>query len=210
MTSKNKKWVIAGLVVLLLFIDQAIKFYIKLNFTIGETHCVAGNWFQILFIENAGMAFGLQLGGIWGKLLLSLFRLVLIALIIWYMNILMVRKKAPWGVLIGGTLILVGAIGNMIDSTLYGQIFSQSTAMEPAHLVPFGHGYAPVLCGKVVDMLYFPVYHTILPDWMPFWGGEDFEFFRPIFNFADSCITCGVLYLIIFQYKYFSKIQKTK
>ncbi|MCI1720342.1 MAG: lipoprotein signal peptidase [Bacteroidales bacterium] len=206
MTDKNKKWIIAGLVVLLLFIDQAIKFYVKLHMMVGESIPMFGTsqWAQILFIENNGMAFGMQLGGIAGKLFLSLFRLVLIGLIIWYLNVLITKKKAPWGVLIGGTLILMGAIGNMIDSTFYGKIFSQSSYTNVASLVPFGNGYAPLLCGKVVDMFYFPVYHTVLPSWFPFWGGQDFEFFRPIFNFSDACITCGVLYLIIFQYKFFS------
>lgn len=207
MTDKNKKWIIAGLVVLLLFIDQAIKFYVKLHMMIGESVPMFGNsqWAQILFIENNGMAFGMQLGGIAGKLFLSLFRLVLIGLIIWYINkVLIAKKKAPWGVLIGGALILMGAIGNMIDSTFYGKIFSQSSYTNVAQLVPFGNGYAPLLCGKVVDMFYFPVYHTVLPSWFPFWGGEDFEFFRPIFNFSDACISCGVLYLIIFQYRFFS------
>ena len=176
------------LVVLLLIIDQVIKILVKTNMTLGQSIHVAGNWFQILFIENNGMAFGLQFGEHWGKLALSLCRLVLIALIIVYMRRLLKKPDTPWGVHIGLAAILCGAIGNMIDSMFYGIIFD----------------YAPFLYGRVVDMFYFPIIDTTLPANFPIWGGRHVIFFRPIFNFADSCITCGAIYLLIFQWKFFS------
>lgn len=200
--SKGKK--ITLLVVLILMIDQIVKIWIKTHMTIGESIPIFGNWFQIYFIENNGMAFGMQFGGSVGKLLLSLFRLVLIGFIIYYINKL-IKMKAPTGVLYGVALILIGAIGNIIDSMFYGLVFSESTFTTAATLFPEGGGYAPLLYGKVVDMLYFPIINTTLPTWMPFYGGEDFIFFRPIFNIADSCITIGVVYLILFQRKFFSR-----
>lgn len=203
----KKKLYIAALALLLLVVDQLIKFYIKLNFPYGGGFNLFGDadWAQILFIENNGMAFGLQLGGMAGKLILSIFRLVLISLLIWYINRLLNKKGVPIGVIIGFTLILVGAIGNIIDSAFYGLIFSESSYSEVAKLVSFGDGYAPFLCGKVVDMFYFPIIKGNIPDWVPFAGGNYFEFFRPIFNFADSCITCGVIYMMLFQRKFFLK-----
>ncbi|MDD2583993.1 MAG: lipoprotein signal peptidase [Bacteroidales bacterium] len=199
--SKGKK--ITLLVLLILLIDQAVKIWIKTHMTIGESIPVFGNWFQIYFIENNGMAFGMQFGGTFGKLLLSLFRLLLIGFIIHYINKL-IKTNAPLGVLYGVSLILIGAMGNVIDSMFYGLIFNESTFTTTATLFPEGGGYAPFLHGKVVDMLYFPIIDTTLPSWVPFWGGEDFIFFRPIFNIADSCITIGVAYLLIFQRKFFS------
>ena len=177
------------LVILLLVIDQVSKLLVKTNMSIGQSIHVLGDWFQILFIENNGMAFGLQFGEGWGKLALSLCRIALIALIIVYMRRLLKRDGTPKGVLVGLAMILTGAIGNMIDSMFYGMIF----------------GYAPFLFGKVVDMLYFPIIDTTLPAGFPFWGGKHIIFFRPIFNFADSCITCGAIYLLLFQWKFFAK-----
>ena len=200
--SKGKK--ITFLVVLILMIDQIVKIWIKTHMTIGDSIPVLGNWFQIYFIENNGMAFGMQFGGSFGKLLLSVFRLVLIGFIIHYIGKL-IKKEAPAGVLYGVALILIGAIGNVIDSMFYGLIFNESTFTSVATLFPEGGGYAPFLYGKVVDMLYFPIVDTTLPTWIPLYGGEDFIFFRPIFNIADSCITIGVVYLILFQRKFFAR-----
>ena len=176
------------LVILLLVIDQVIKILVKTNMSIGQSIHVFGDWFQILFIENNGMAFGLQFGEGWGKLALSLCRLVLIVLIIIYLRKLLKKPDVPGGVLVGLAAILCGAIGNIIDSMFYGIVFD----------------YAPFLYGKVVDMFYFPIIDTTLPANFPFWGGRHVIFFRPIFNFADSCITCGAIYLLIFHWRFFS------
>ncbi len=192
-------------VVLLLVIDQAIKFAVKLNMTIGESIPVFGDWFQICFIENNGMAFGMQFGGSLGKLALSLFRVVLIGFIIVYLRKLIKRAGTPTGVLVGLSLVLVGAIGNVIDCLLYGEIFSASTYTKVAQLFPPDGGYTGFLYGKVVDMFYFPIIDTVLPDWVPFYGGKPFVFFRPIFNFADACISCAVVYMLIFQRKFFTE-----
>ena len=182
------------LVVLLLIIDQVVKILVKTNMTLGQSIPVFGKWFQILFIENNGMAFGLQFGEGWGKLALSLCRLGLIVLIIIYMRKLLKKPDTPNGVLVGLGAILCGAIGNMIDSMFYGLIFD----------------YAPFLYGKVVDMLYFPLIDTTLPANFPIWGGRHIIFFRPIFNIADSCITCGAIYLLIFQWKFFARSESAK
>lgn len=200
--SRGKK--ITLLVVLILVIDQVVKIWIKTNMTIGENIPVFGDWFKIYFIENNGMAFGMQFGGAIGKLLLSLFRIVLIGFIIYYIKKLL-RKEAPMGVIYGVGLILVGAVGNVVDSMFYGLIFSESTFTQVATFLPEGGGYASFLHGKVVDMLYFPLIDTTLPNWVPIWGGEQFLFFRPIFNIADSCITVGVFYLLLFHRKFFSR-----
>ena len=197
---------ISLLVILLLVTDQVIKFAVKLNMTIGESIPVFGNWFQICFIENNGMAFGMQFGGSLGKLALSLFRVVLIGFIIYYIKKVLLKKEdTPTGVLVGVSLVLVGAIGNVIDCLFYGQIFSASSYMMVSELFPSGGGYAPLMMGKVVDMFYFPIIDTTIPEWVPFWGGEEFLFFRPVFNFADSCISVAVIYMIIFQRKFFAK-----
>ena len=192
------------LFIVLLVIDQAVKFTVKLNMELYQSIPVFGNWFIIHFIENPGAAFGMQLGGTWGKLLLSLIRIAAIVLIAWYLHRL-VKKSAPTGVLVGGALILAGAIGNMIDSAFYGLIFSESTPYAAATLFPEGGGYAPFLHGKVVDMLYFPIINSTWPDWMPLIGGREFTFFSPVFNIADSYITVAVFYIILFQRKFFLK-----
>ena len=179
-------------VILLLIIDQVIKVLVKTNMSVGQSIHVAGNWFQILFIENNGMAFGLQFGEGFGKLALSLCRLALIAVIIIYLRKLVKRPETPTGVLIGLGAILCGAIGNEIDSIFYGVIFD----------------YAPLFFGKVVDMFYFPIIDTTLPANFPVWGGRHVIFFRPIFNFADSCITCGAFYLLFFQWRFFARSEK--
>ncbi|MBR1539175.1 MAG: lipoprotein signal peptidase [Bacteroidales bacterium] len=176
-------------VVLLLIIDQVIKILVKTNMSIGQSIHVFGDWFQILYIENVGMAFGLSFGENWGKLLLSLCRLVLIVVIVIYMRRLLKKEDTPRGVLFGLAAILCGAIGNMIDSMFYGILFD----------------YAPFLYGRVVDMFYFPIIDTTLPANFPIWGGRHIIFFRPIFNFADSCITCGAIYLLLFQWRFFAK-----
>lgn len=193
-----KSWVIWAIVVGLVVLDQVVKISVKTTMTLGESHNVLGNWFRWCFIENEGAAFGMSLGGEYGKLALSLFRIVAIGALVWFVHYLR-KQKAPTGVVVGFALILAGALGNMIDSAFYGMMFSESTFASVATFLPEGGGYAPFLHGKVVDMLYFPLFHW--PEWMPLIGGD--LFFSPVFNFADSYITIAVFYLLIFHWKYF-------
>lgn len=179
---------------LVLLCDQALKFWVKLNMTIGESFSVLGKWFRIYFIENNGMAFGWEFSGAnWGKLALGILRIVAVLLLFVLLYYLVKKKKMKFGQLFGISLIIGGALGNVIDCLFYGLIFSESTFAKVAVLFPAGGGYAGFLQGKVVDMLYFPLF--TFPDWVPFWGGD--IFFSPIFNIADSAITIGILYLII-------------
>lgn len=198
MTKPIKKWALWAIVIGLLVVDQIVKFSVKTTMTLGESHNVLGSWFRWCFVENEGAAFGMSLGGNYGKLALSLFRIVAIGALAWFVSHLR-KQKAPNGVVVGFVMILAGAIGNMIDSAFYGLIFSESTFTSVAQLLPEGGGYAPFLYGKVVDMLYFPLFY--FPEWIPLVGGE--LFFSPVFNFADSYITIAVFYLLIFQWKYF-------
>jgi signal peptidase II len=193
-----KGWVLWAIVVGLVVVDQIVKISVKTTMTLGESHNVLGDWFRWCFIENEGAAWGMSLGGNYGKLILSLFRLVAIGALSWYICHLS-KRETPKGVIIGFAMILAGAIGNMVDSAFYGLIFSESTFTSVAQLLPEGGGYAPFLYGKVVDMLYFPLFHW--PEWMPLIGGN--LFFSPVFNFADSYITIAIFYLIIFQWKHF-------
>ena len=176
-TTKGRKLLVLGIV--LVIIDQIIKVLVKTNMGLGEHFNVIGSWFQILFVENEGMAFGWAFGGTVGKFCLSFFRICLCAALIWWINRLTRKEGVPDGVLVGLTLITAGALGNIIDSIFYGVIF--------------GH-YAPLMFGKVVDMFYFPIIRT----------AERVIFFSPVFNFADSCVTIGAFYLILFQWKFFS------
>lgn len=203
---KKPSWTLVSIfVVLLLFIDQLTKVIIKLTMTIGEAIYVCGTWFQIRFIENPGAAYGFEISdGDWGKLTLSVIRIIAIFGLGYYIHKLM-QKSAPIGVIVGFSLILAGALGNLIDSMFYGLIFSESTAWQVASTTPWGEGYTTFLHGKVVDMLYFPIIDTHYPEWLPKVGGERFIFFSPIFNVADSYISVGFVYLIIFQRKYFNE-----
>jgi signal peptidase II len=194
----------ALIVFLILLADQVLKIWIKTHMTLGQEINVAGNWFILHFTENEGMAFGFTFGGSAGKLILSIFRIIAVIFIGYY--IYKLRKKSPHpGLLVSFSLIMAGALGNIIDSAFYGLIFNQSSYHTVATLFPPEGGYASFLHGKVVDMLYFPVIHTTMPGWVPVWGGEPFEFFRPVFNIADSSITTGVFLLLIFQKKFFAK-----
>ena len=196
------------IVLLVLGIDQALKFWVKTHFTYGQNLRIT-DWFYIYFIENEGMAFGMSLGGDYGKLMLSMFRLIAVFAIGFYLFNL-VRQHAHKGFIASIALIMAGAMGNIIDSVIYGKIFSASSSDAVAKLFPSGGGYANLLHGKVVDMLYFPVYEGFLPQWIPIWGGEYFIFFRPIFNIADASITIGVLLIILFQKRFFRDARKAK
>lgn len=191
---------------ILLVIDQVSKILVKTNMTIGESISVLGDWFQILFIENPGMAFGMEFGGSIGKYFLTILRIVLVIVMIIYLRKLLKKGfEVPMGVCVGIMMVMVGALGNILDCMFYGILFGESTMMQVAQFLPEGGGYAPFFLGKVVDMLYFPLIDTTWPEWVPFVGGDSLIFFRPIFNFADSCITVGALYLMIFQWKFFSE-----
>lgn len=189
---------------LILFIDQFVKIWIKTHFYLGQSVEIFGPWSQIHFIENNGMAFGMEFAGRFGKIFLTVFRAIAIVAIGWYLYTLIKKGANKWLVVVM-SLILAGAAGNLIDSAFYGLIFSESTPFDVARMFPDGGGYGTFLHGKVVDMLYFPMFHGHFPSWLPFWGGEEFEFFSPVFNIADSSITIGVLTLLFFQKKLFAK-----
>lgn len=195
------------LVALILLADQVLKIWIKTHFTLGEEISLLGKRGYLYFTENNGMAFGMEFFGDAGKLLLSLFRIVFIGAIGWF-TWKQIRSGASKGMVLGLAVMFAGALGNLIDCMFYGLIFSESTYTQVAQMFPAGGGYAPFLYGKVVDMFYFPIINTTLPDWVPIWGGEKFVFFRPIFNIADAAITVSVFYLLIFQRSIFSDKKK--
>ncbi|MEX0982248.1 MAG: lipoprotein signal peptidase [Bacteroidales bacterium] len=203
--SRSLKCILIILVILI--VDQVIKVIVKTNMTLYEQNPVFGNWFIIHFVENKGMAFGMNLPGNYGKIMLSLFRLVAIVAISFYLRHL-IKLKAHAGLLITMSLILAGAIGNMIDSAFYGMIFSESSSYEPAIVFPESGGYETFLHGKVVDMFYFPIINGVYPNWFPSIGGQSFTFFRPVFNIADASISIAVVILLFRQRKYFEFMQE--
>lgn len=196
----------ALIVAAVLVIDQLIKIAVKTNMFLHE-HIRITDWFYIYFTENNGMAFGLE---IFAKIFLTLFRIVAVILITWYLaRIVRQSEKVKNGYIVCLSLILAGAVGNIIDCVFYGEVFSASTHTQIASWVPVGQGYADWLHGKVVDMFYFPIIDSYWPDWMPFVGGEHFIFFSPIFNFADASISCGIIALLLFYSRYLNDMTKS-
>ena len=198
-------WMAVATVIAILVIDQIIKIWVKTNMTLHEQIEIL-SWFKIVFIENNGMAYGMEIGS---KLVLSLFRIFAIGVLGYYIA-KQVRAKARWGYVFCLSMVLAGAAGNIIDSMFYGLIFNASSEFYVSYFVPFGTGYAPFLMGKVVDMFYFPLIVTKWPDWVPMIGGDSFVFFSPIFNFADSAISVGVVLLLLFFRKEISEISFKK
>ena len=210
--SKSYKAVL--IITIILIIDQISKLLVKTNMQLGESIQVFGNWFMIRFIENPGMAFGWDIPGHSGKIILSLFRLGAIIGIIWYIRNL-IKQNASTFLVISVSMILAGAIGNLLDSSFYGLFFDKGTSYDPEYARWFGYsgqaafgipGYAAPFKGCVVDMLYFPLIEGTYPSWFPFKAGEHFIFFRPIFNIADSSITIGVTLILIFQKRLFKNL----
>ena len=190
------------IVIAILLIDQAIKIWVKTNMTLYETIDIA-SWFKIRFIENNGMAYGMEIGS---KLVLSVFRIVAVSAIGYYIYKVAKRSDIRRGYIVCLALVAAGAAGNILDSMFYGLMFNGSSEFYTSYFVPFGSGYAPFLMGKVVDMFYFPLIVTTWPSWMPMVGGEEFVFFSPIFNFADSAISVGVVLLLLFYRKELNSI----
>ena len=191
---KFRSWIAVLVAVSAIVIDQVIKVAVKLNMYLHESFSVCGDWFYIYFTENKGMAFGMELGG---KLFLTCFRLVSVSLLGYYLYRIIRNTKFPVGYIVSIALVFAGAMGNIIDSLFYGEIFTHSMG-RVASLVPFGEGYGDFLYGAVVDMFYFPLFSFDWPEWMPFVGGEHFIFFSPIFNFADACISCSIVSILLF------------
>lgn len=199
-------WLVTAMVVVLLIIDQWIKLYIKTHFCLGESVRVT-DWFFIDFIENNGMAWGMSFIG---KFWLSLVRSVAIIFLVWYLHRIIKQGKHRLVYIFLVALVLAGAIGNMIDSMFYGLMFTASSPYYVAYQVPFGEGYAPFFMGKVVDMFRFPFFTYTWPEWFPIWGGQQGTFFDPVFNFADSCVSVGIIAMLIFCRKELEELGEGK
>jgi len=204
----------------ILILDQIIKILVKCNMSLEQEYNMIGSFARLRFVENPGMAFGMEFGQMIanvfglsvdtgktiGKLFLSLFRIFAVSAIGWYISKL-IKREAPQGVIFGMSAVFAGAVGNILDSMFYGLLFGPSGWQSVAEFMPAEGGYAPFLFGNVVDMFYFPIIDCNMPDWSPIWANEHIVFFRPVFNLADAAITCSVIYLIIFQRKYFKQLQ---
>ena len=198
--SKRRYWIVLSLLTFAIVADQVIKIAVKTNMQLGEGIMVFGEWFQIRFIENNGMAFGMEL---FGKLFLTSFRMVAVGFLIYYLTSLLRTAKKPFGYVVCIAMVLAGALGNLIDCLFYGEIFSSSYG-QVANFVPWGEGYASFMEGRVVDMFYFPLFTW--PDWLPLIGSD--IFFAPVFNFADACISCSVVALLIFYREIIFKVEE--
>ena len=201
----NRGWTAVIIVLVALIVDQVLKISVKTNMSLHESIDIA-SWFKITFIENNGMAFGMEIGS---KIFLSVFRIVAVGALVYYIW-QQVKERARGGYVVLLAMILAGAIGNLIDCMFYGLIFNASTYDHVSEFVPFGTGYAPFLMGRVVDMFYFPLIETTWPQWMPVVGGQEFIFFSPVFNFADACVSVGIIALLLFYRKELSQISFSK
>jgi signal peptidase II len=204
------------IILLIVIADQALKLWIKTHYQLNEHHNIIGSGFQLYFVENPGMAYGWKFGGNWGKMALTVFRMAAVIFGTWYLGKI-VKEKYHKGFIFCAALVYAGALGNLIDSCFYGLLFDKG--MDPLtnlynalpndinpNLARFSkHGYTSFLHGNVVDMLYFPVLHGNFPSWLPVWGGDSFEFFRPIFNLADASISTGVISILVFQRRFFKQ-----
>lgn len=202
-----KKRNIIFIIALVIIADQALKIFVKTHYHPGQSHPVLGNWFQLYFIENEGMAYGWKFGGGFGKLALTLFRLAAVILGIFYLRKILEKKYHP-GYIICVALVFAGALGNLIDSLFYGMIFDKSSFItdDIASIFP-AHGYGTFLHGNVVDMLYFPLVHVNkVPSWIPFFGGKPFSFFNYIFNIADASVSTGVIGILLFKKRFFKSL----
>lgn len=195
------------IIFLILIADQVLKIWVKTTMALGDEFVVFEDWFTLHFVENNGMAFGFEFAGEYGKMFLSIFRIIAVIAIGWYLFKLAKQKDIPFGFIVSISLIFAGAIGNIIDSLFYGMIFEHSYGQVSA-IFPEGGGYETFLHGKVVDMFYFPLINGHYPNWLPFLGGNDFIFFRPVFNIADSAITTGIFSILIFYRKYFNTVEE--
>ncbi len=198
-------------ILLIVLADQVLKLWIKTNFHLNQSQQIIGSGFQLYFVENPGMAYGWKFGGNWGKMALTIFRMVAVVFGTWYI-VKIIREKQHSGFIFCASLVYAGALGNLVDSSFYGLIFDKGMTVDPTFNDYIGYnglaslsskGYAGFLHGNVVDMLYFPIINGHFPSWFPIWGGEEFEFFRPIFNIADASITTGVLSILVFQKRFF-------
>lgn len=213
-----KKSHIIFIISLIVIADQALKFYIKTTFPINTSKHIMGDWFQLYFVENPGMAYGWKFGGEWGKVLLTVFRMGAVIFGTWYLGSI-IKKGYHKGFIFCAALVYAGALGNLIDSCFYGMIFDKGMTYNAQINEYVGYnglaalsssGYSSFLHGNVVDMFYFPVIRGVFPSWFPIWGGQDFEFFRPIFNVADAAITSGVISIFVFQKRFFKHLPNNK
>lgn len=206
MSQRSKSLVIIFAV---LIIDQVLKFWIKMNMSLGDEIVIFKNWFFLNFVENNGMAFGFEFVSKYGKPILSIFRILAAIAFGWYLSRLYKMKNISFGFIISISLIFSGAVGNIIDSMFYGIIFNDSYG-QIATFLPENGGYSSFLYGKVVDMFYAPLFGGTYPEWVPLIGGNDFLFFRPVFNVADASITIGIFSILLFYRKYFNKLDETQ
>lgn len=201
------------IIFLIVLADQLLKFYVKTTFHLNTSRPVIGQWFQLYFVENPGMAYGWKFGGEWGKVALTVFRLIAVIFGTWYLRKIIIQKYHKTFIILAG-LVYAGALGNLIDSCFYGLIFDKGMKFDPllqdylnydGLAVLSSKGYSSFLHGNVVDMFYFPIIRGHFPSWFPLWGGESFEFFRPIFNLADAAISTGVISILVFQKRFFKE-----